>query len=76
MPDNESLQAAMYGPLVLAARFEDEPREKWYRHFSGRRKAGAVAHSAIQGQDSMIRRVGSNQQEESSGSAEFHRIKL
>ena len=27
MPDKESLQAAMYGPLVLAARFEKEPRE-------------------------------------------------
>ena len=33
MPDKESLQAAMYGPLVLAARFEEEPREKWHRHF-------------------------------------------
>ena len=33
MPDKESLQAAMYGPLVLAARFEEEPRERWYRHF-------------------------------------------
>jgi DUF1680 family protein len=34
MPDKESLQAAMYGPLVLAARFEEEPRERWYRHFT------------------------------------------
>jgi hypothetical protein len=32
MPDRESLQAAMYGPLVVAARFDDEPKEKWYRH--------------------------------------------
>jgi DUF1680 family protein len=33
MPDKDSLQTAMYGPLVLAACFEEEPREKWYRHF-------------------------------------------
>jgi uncharacterized protein len=38
MPDKESLQAAMYGPLVLAARFEEEPREKWYRHFAQEEK--------------------------------------
>jgi DUF1680 family protein len=42
MPDKESLLAAMYGPLVMAARFEDEPREKWYRHFTAdeKREAG------------------------------------
>jgi uncharacterized protein len=34
MPDKETLQAPMYGPLVLAARFEEEPRERWYRHFT------------------------------------------
>jgi uncharacterized protein len=38
MPDNETLQAAMYGPLVLAARFEDEPRENWYREFTAEEK--------------------------------------
>ena len=38
MPDSESLQAAMYGPLVLAARSEEEPREKWYRHFTSEEK--------------------------------------
>ncbi len=38
MPDKETLQAAMYGPLVLAARFEEEPREKWYRHFAAEEK--------------------------------------
>ncbi len=38
MPDKENLQAAMYGPLVLAARFEEEPREKWYRHFRSEEK--------------------------------------
>jgi len=38
LPDNESIQAAMYGPLVLAARFEEEPREIWYRHFTAQEK--------------------------------------
>jgi hypothetical protein len=38
MPDRESLQAVMYGPLVLAARFEDEPKEKWYRHYQAQTK--------------------------------------
>jgi DUF1680 family protein len=38
MPDRENLQAAMYGPLVLAARFEDEPKEKWYRHYQAQTK--------------------------------------
>jgi hypothetical protein len=38
MPDKDSLQAVMYGPVVLAARFEEEPREKWYRHFTADEK--------------------------------------
>ena len=38
MPDKQTLQAAMYGPLVLAARFDEEPREKWYRHFRAEEK--------------------------------------
>jgi hypothetical protein len=38
MPDRESLQAAMYGPLVLAARFEEVPKEKWYRHYQAQTK--------------------------------------
>ena len=42
MPDKESLQAAMYGPLVLAARFEEEPRENWYRHFRAEEKQTAM----------------------------------
>jgi uncharacterized protein len=37
-PDKESLQAAMYGPVVLAARFEEESRDKWYRHFRAEEK--------------------------------------
>ena len=50
MPDKESLQAAMYGPLVLAARFEEEPREKWYRHFAAEEKQEPSANAAIQWQ--------------------------
>jgi DUF1680 family protein len=38
IPDKESRQAAMYGPLVLAARFEEEPRENWYRDFRAEEK--------------------------------------
>jgi uncharacterized protein len=38
MPDNERLQAVMYGPLVLAAPCEVEPREKWYRHYQSQTK--------------------------------------
>src|SRR5579864_349211 len=30
MPDDETIQAAMYGPLVLAARGEETPRDRWY----------------------------------------------
>jgi DUF1680 family protein len=37
-PDKDTLQAAMYGPLVLAARFEEEPQDKWYRHFTAQEK--------------------------------------
>ena len=42
MTDKESLQAAMYGPLVLAARFEEQPREDWYRHFRAEEKQDPV----------------------------------
>jgi DUF1680 family protein len=38
MPDKESLQAAMYGPMVLAVRLAEEPKEKWYRHFRAEEK--------------------------------------
>jgi DUF1680 family protein len=38
MPDKEGLQAAMFGPLVLAARFEEEPRGNWYREFNAQEK--------------------------------------
>ncbi|MBV9437530.1 MAG: glycoside hydrolase family 127 protein [Acidobacteria bacterium] len=30
MPDDESVQAPMYGPTVLAARHEEVARERWY----------------------------------------------
>ncbi|HZQ93947.1 MAG TPA: beta-L-arabinofuranosidase domain-containing protein [Candidatus Sulfotelmatobacter sp.] len=33
MPDNEAIQAAMYGPLVLAGRFDPVPREMSYGDF-------------------------------------------
>lgn len=42
MPDRETLQAAMYGPVVLAAKFEEEPKENWYRHFTADGKAAAA----------------------------------
>ena len=50
MPDQEALQAAMYGPLVLAARLGDEPREKWYRHFTADEKQEPSPVLEIQGQ--------------------------
>jgi hypothetical protein len=49
MPDKESLQAAMYGPLVLAARFEEEPRDKWYRHFASEEKQEPLATLQFKG---------------------------
>ncbi len=30
MPDDETVQTPMYGPLVLAAKHEEVPRERWY----------------------------------------------
>jgi len=30
MPDDETVQAPMYGPLVLAARHEEAPKDRWY----------------------------------------------
>ena len=38
MPDKNTLQAVMYGPLVMAARFDEEPRDNWYRHFTADEK--------------------------------------
>jgi DUF1680 family protein len=38
MPDKNTLQAVMYGPLVMAARFDEEPRGAWYRHFTADEK--------------------------------------
>jgi hypothetical protein len=32
----------MYGPLVMVARFEEEPREKWYRQFTADEKQQAT----------------------------------
>lgn len=30
MPDDDSIQAVMYGPLVLAGRFDEAPHDQWY----------------------------------------------
>jgi uncharacterized protein len=49
MPDKQNLQAAMYGPLVLAARFGEEPREKWYRHFRAEEKQEPLTTLKFQG---------------------------
>ncbi|HZD31486.1 MAG TPA: beta-L-arabinofuranosidase domain-containing protein, partial [Candidatus Angelobacter sp.] len=37
-PDKNTVQAVMYGPLVMAAQFEEEPRDRWYRHFTADEK--------------------------------------
>ena len=49
MPDKESLQAVMYGPLVMASRFEEEPRDKWYRHFAADEKQEAAPNLKLEG---------------------------
>jgi DUF1680 family protein len=36
MPDDETIQAAMYGPLVLAGRFEEVTRDMSYGHYGPR----------------------------------------
>ena len=38
MPDKNTLQAVMYGPLVMAAKFNEEPTDDWYRHFRAEEK--------------------------------------
>ena len=60
MPDRESLQAAMYGPLVLAARFEDEPKEKWCRHYQAQTKHEPTPPLRIRRANWMIRQSGSS----------------
>jgi hypothetical protein len=50
MPDKESLQAVMYGPLVMAARFDEEPRETWYRHFTADEKQEAAPALQFKGE--------------------------
>ena len=49
MPDKENLQAVMYGPLVMAARFEEEPRDRWYRHFTADEKQEAAPDLQFRG---------------------------
>jgi len=50
VPDKEDLQAAMFGPLVLAARLGDEPRDTWYRHFAADEKKEPAPTLQFQGQ--------------------------
>ena len=38
MPDKNTVQAVMYGPLVMATKFKEEPRDNWYRHFTADEK--------------------------------------
>jgi uncharacterized protein len=49
MPDNDQVQAVMYGPLVLAARFEEESRDKWYRDFRAQEKQEAAPSLVFHG---------------------------
>jgi uncharacterized protein len=46
MPDDETIQAPMYGPLVLAVQGEAVPREQWYGSTAGRRTPGAQMPAA------------------------------
>ena len=75
MPDKETLQAAMYGPLVLAARFEEEPRERWYRHFTAAKRRKNLRPHCNSRASSTTRRVGSNRRAESWHSGRFRKIK-
>src|SRR5450631_4879789 len=49
MPDKEGIQATMYGPLVLAARFEEEPRARWYRHYTAAKNEAPLPALQFQG---------------------------
>jgi uncharacterized protein len=49
MPDKESLQAVMYGPLVMCARSDEEPSQKWYRHFASDEKQEAAPNLQLKG---------------------------
>jgi DUF1680 family protein len=46
MPDDETVQAPMYGPLVLAAKRDEMPRESWYGAIAGRRAPDAQMPAA------------------------------
>ena len=47
MPDDESVQAVMYGPLVLAGRFGEAPRERWYDAGYERKDQPATAPAIV-----------------------------
>jgi DUF1680 family protein len=42
LPGDETVQAPMYGPLVLAVRHEETPKESWYGASAPRRTPGAT----------------------------------
>ena len=70
MPDKERLQAVMYGPLVMASRFEEEPRDKWYRHFAADEKQEAAPNSQFEGKPDDP----SSWLESSAGKLTFHTV--
>jgi hypothetical protein len=39
----------MYGPLVMCARFEQEARDKWYRHFASDEKQEVAPNLQLKG---------------------------
>ena len=47
MPDNDSVQAVMYGPLVLAGRYAEAPRAQWYDSEYERKGKSAITAPAI-----------------------------
>ena len=49
MPDKNTVQAVMYGPLVMAAKFKEEPRDNWYRHFTADEKQESAPTQQFKG---------------------------
>ncbi|MGE5113932.1 MAG: glycoside hydrolase family 127 protein [Acidobacteriaceae bacterium] len=47
MPDDDSVQAVMYGPLVLAGKYGEAPREHWYDSEYERKTTPGPAAPAI-----------------------------
>jgi hypothetical protein len=47
MPDDDSVQAVMYGPLVLAGKYGEAPCERWYDSEYERKTTPGPAAPAI-----------------------------